>query len=391
MKVLFVTHYSGFGGANQSLLHLARLLRDRHGVEPLILLPYKGTVEEEIKKHGIRYDIIRFASWRGPRTGLMRLIYGVGAIVLNAISAIRIAWRYRKEHIDVVHANSSLAFFGWCYGKLTSIPVVWHIREYGGQEDYCNLIFFYGERISGLVYGTASACVAISEAIKRRYSEFIRPCGNIHTIYNGIDVDYARTQMEADDTAINELRGFKLAFVGGINYTKNPFEIVRALSLIKTKGELRDIHLYLVGDGKKEDKARLASEIEEVGLDDRVHVLGFRENIWPLLSRMDVSIVPSVQEGFGRTAVEGMICALPVIATDTGGLPEVVLNGETGFIYKQGDVKALAEKILLLREDEVLRRRLGHAGHERAINLFGADSNADRVFDLYGKVMGKGK
>ena len=390
MKVLFVTHYSGFGGANQSCIHLMRLLRERHGVESILLSPRHGIIENEVKRWGIRCDILRYASWRGPRYGCLGLVYGAIAFVVNSASALVAAWRYRNERIDIVHSNSSLAVFGWFYAKLTRKPFIWHLREYGTVDYPMN--FYYGEKVSGRIYGTASAIVAISDDIAKYYGRFVMPKERICTIFNGIDILFAQQQMRLPIKDIYWESGvFKLLFLGGINKTKNPFEVVKALAMLKAQDAIRDIHFYVVGGGDEAERKEFDDLVAKYDLQERVHCLGFHKNVWPIIAKMDLCVVPSVREAFGRIAVECMICALPVIAANTGGLPEVVLDGETGFIYKQGDVKELAEKILLLHEDEGLRRRLGQAGLARATNLFGADSNADRVFDLYGNVMGKGK
>ena len=384
MKVLFVTHYPGFGGANQSCLHLARLLRERHGVEPILLAPCAGPIIEEARANGIRCDILRYASWRGPRTGMKSVAFGVMVLITNVIATVRAAWRYRNEQIDIVHANSSLAFFGWCYGKLTGKPIVWHLREYG-VTDY-PLNFYYGERFSGIIYGSSNAVIAISKDIERFYARFVRPLTRLQIVYNGIDVDLARRNMKDEDGALKDLQGFKIVFVGGINHAKNPFEILPALRLLKKKDWLGDVNLYIIGDGAPEQVSEFRDCARRLGVEDHVHLLGFRKNIWPLLSKMDLAIVPSVKEAFGRIAVECMLCGLPILASNAGALPEIVDDGETGFLFGLKDPEGLAAHIERIHDDQDLRLRLGAMSRHKAETQFSAQLNADRMFDVYQRI-----
>jgi glycosyltransferase involved in cell wall biosynthesis len=94
-------------------------------------------------------------------------------------------------------------------------------------------------------------------------------------------------------------------------------------------------------------------------------------------------VIPSLEEGFGIPAAEAMGCEVPVVATDAGGLPEVVEHGVTGLVVPRGDANALAEAIGSLLEDAMLRRRMGLAGRERALRLFDWDRTAEQLEQVY--------
>jgi glycosyltransferase involved in cell wall biosynthesis len=99
-----------------------------------------------------------------------------------------------------------------------------------------------------------------------------------------------------------------------------------------------------------------------------------------------VSVIPSLEEGFGIPAAEAMGCETPVVASDAGGLPEVVEHGVTGLIVPRGDATALAEAIGSLLADPVRRARMGRAGRERALRLFDWDRSAEQFEQIYASI-----
>ena len=114
-------------------------------------------------------------------------------------------------------------------------------------------------------------------------------------------------------------------------------------------------HLLMVGDGPELDGAsRLAHEL---GLDDRVHFLGEQDQVLPLLSIADVFLLPSAQESFGLAALEAMACGVPVVASNVGGLPEVIDHGRNGFLHPLDDLDGMARSSVALLTDAQLHRQ----------------------------------
>jgi glycosyltransferase involved in cell wall biosynthesis len=145
----------------------------------------------------------------------------------------------------------------------------------------------------------------------------------------------------------------------------------------------------LAGDGfERPTLARLA---EELGIASDVHFLGWVPNsaLPEYYRAAALSVVPSLEEGFGIPAAEAMGCEVPVVASDAGGLPEVVEHGVTGLIVPRGDSRALAQAIGSLLENPELRRRMGAAGRERALRLFDWDRTAAQLEELYREVGAK--
>jgi N-acetyl-alpha-D-glucosaminyl L-malate synthase BshA len=147
-----------------------------------------------------------------------------------------------------------------------------------------------------------------------------------------------------------------------------------------------DARLLLVGDGPEVSTAhRLAREL---GVADRTHFLGAQELIIPLLSAADVFLLPSAQESFGLAALEAMACEVPVVASNVGGLPEVIEHGVTGFLHAPEDLDGMAASAVALLQDPELHTRLRQAAATRVRREYCAERVVPVYEAAYAKVIG---
>jgi len=135
--------------------------------------------------------------------------------------------------------------------------------------------------------------------------------------------------------------------------------------------------LIMIGDGP--DRARVEWLVERYGLTGRVHCVGKQPNIVDFLSIADLLLLPSEMEAFGLAALEAMACEVPVIASRTGGLPEVVEDGVTGYLLPCGEIAAMAEAAIHLLRDDAQRREMGRRARERAL----AEFSSERIIPMY--------
>jgi glycosyltransferase involved in cell wall biosynthesis len=165
---------------------------------------------------------------------------------------------------------------------------------------------------------------------------------------------------------------------------------VRALAMVRKR--IAEASLLIAGDGP--ERGALEGLAAELGLKRAVSFLGWTAPalVPALMNRACVVVVPSRRlEPFGNVAVEAMMMARPVIVTDQGGLPEVVVHGETGFVVAADDPAALAEAAVRLLGNPSLARRLGQAGRERALQLFSLDRYAQEYEVLYRQIVDRAK
>ena len=189
----------------------------------------------------------------------------------------------------------------------------------------------------------------------------------VNTIPNAVDAE-----VFSRDQACSELRE---RFASGgellISHVSNFRPVKRTKDVLKTFAlAAQDIpaRLLMIGDGPELISAQ--AEARELGIQDRVEWLGIIDDTAPLLAGTDLFLLPSESESFGLAALEAMASGLPVIATDSGGIPEVVVNGETGFLSPVGDIESLARgtRELLLNSEK--RNQFSEQGRQRVMDLF---------------------
>ena len=143
-----------------------------------------------------------------------------------------------------------------------------------------------------------------------------------------------------------------------------------------------DARFVILGEGELRDA--LTREIRELGLERHVLLPGFRPDVLSLLKTFDVFVMPSVTEGLGTSLLDAMACARPIVASRVGGIPEVVVDGETGLLVPPKDPDSLAEAIVRLLEDRALAARLADGGLARVRERFTVERMVDRTLEVYG-------
>jgi glycosyltransferase involved in cell wall biosynthesis len=142
-----------------------------------------------------------------------------------------------------------------------------------------------------------------------------------------------------------------------------------------------DARFLIVGEGELRDV--LERQIKDLGLDRHVFLTGFRADVIGLMKSFDVFVMSSVTEGLGSAILEAMACERPIVATRAGGIPEVVTDEDTGLLVPPQDDEALAEALIRLLQDRVLRERLGSAGRARVCRDFSVDALVRGTAEVY--------
>lgn len=179
---------------------------------------------------------------------------------------------------------------------------------------------------------------------------------------------------------------FLLLHVSNFRPVKRISDCVRTLAQLRQL-QIAPTRLVMCGDGPEREKA--ATLARELGVADDVLFVGSVPNIADYLSVADLLLLPSETESFGLSALEAMACEVPVIATNVGGLPEVVQEGETGFLVPTGDIAAMSERAALLLSEPERIRMMGNRARARAIDKFATDQIIPQYEALYERVVQK--
>jgi phosphatidyl-myo-inositol dimannoside synthase len=229
----------------------------------------------------------------------------------------------------------------------------------------------------------ASALTAITEDCRQHALRAGAPAEHIRLVFNGTDLRRFSPAEKGDRRAPHF--GPHMIFACRQLFPRKGIRFLLEAAAV-LKPQFPDLKVVLAGDGF--ERPALVQLAQELGIGEDVTFLGWVSNaeLPPFYRAAAVSVIPSLEEGFGIPAAEAMGCEVAVVASDAGGLPEVVENGITGLVVPRGDSAALANAIGSLLTDPERRRQMGQAGRARALRLFDWDRSAEQFEELYSEI-----
>ncbi|WP_053366939.1 N-acetyl-alpha-D-glucosaminyl L-malate synthase BshA [Bacillus sp. FJAT-27245] len=225
---------------------------------------------------------------------------------------------------------------------------------------------------------------AVSNSLVSQTMELLHPDKQIETVYNFIDV---RTYLRIRETELRDKLGIGkeekvVIHVSNFRPVKRVPDVIQAFSRIVSAMPAK---LLLVGDGPEIRK--VLKLVADLGLKENVLFLGKQDNVEELYSISDLMLLLSEKESFGLAALEAMACGVPCIGTAVGGIPEVITDGENGFICPLGDIEAVASKAVSLLSDEALHRDFSCRASSMVKERFNADKVVGQYERLYYKLL----
>lgn len=216
--------------------------------------------------------------------------------------------------------------------------------------------------------------VTVSEAVKMELINIGIPDDRIRVIYHGIDL--AKKPAE-------EKKSSELFVVGAISRLDKEKGVEYLLQAAKIAAEfINNLRIIIVGDG--EERKNLEWLAKKLNLEQKVLFVGWQNNPDEWLINFDVFVLPSIKrESFGLVLLQAMLCQKPVIASDLGGVPEVVADQTTGLLVKPGDAGALAQAIIDLRRQPERMAQMGQAGYERVKEKFNLEKMVERYYQVF--------
>ncbi len=362
LPLLMVSNHGDIvGGGELSLLDFLTAL-DRCRWNPTVVVPTEGEVGDRCRELGIPTSVIPLPGLRYPNPA-----------IVNSIARLHALGRFTGSRL--IHANGSRAMF---YAGLTGIflnqPVIWHVRVADRDAVWDRLLARLASRI-----------IVNSLAVHGRFGWLRKP--KVHCVYNGVDLSrfYPRPPSQSVRATLGLPGNVPVVMsVGRFVQYKAYDDLLECAALVNQ--ELPAAHWILVGEG--ECKEALQAQSKRLGLNGRVHFPGWRKDIPDLLALCDLFVMPSHGEHFGRVLVEAMAMGKPVVATSAGGVPEIVIQGETGLLVPAGAPPVMAQAIASLMRDPAMAQRFGEAGRSRAGKHFSLAEHVQGIESIYRKCFG---
>jgi len=364
LGVLYLLETGGPGGAERMLLDLAENVGP--GWQAVVGVMKAGWLRSKATSAGLRCVMV-------GSDGLGDL--GVLQHLVKVIEA---------HEISVIHAHEFyMSMIGTLVSRATGIPLVVTLH---GKSYYPDKL--RRRAACRMMAAGAAAVVTVSEELSRFFCQVTGTAiGRVRVIYNGIDLRGGsaapRRNIPLLESAAIPQDAKIVGAVGNLYPVKGHLDLIRATRTILT--HVPTTHVVILGRGALHET--LISEAEALGIRDRIHLLGYRDDVKDWLGAMDVFTMPSLSEGLPLSLLEAMAAGVPPVVTKVGGMPEVVRDGENGFIVPPGNVAALASRISFLLENAQLAAKMGVAARNGILIQFTVDRMAAEYRTLYGQAV----
>jgi glycosyltransferase involved in cell wall biosynthesis len=344
------------GGGEHSFLGLLSHLP--HVWEPITVVPCEGELKAILRENGIETQIIPLPSIRPW-------------FIHNILSCLRnyfvVCQKYRP---DLIYANGSrAAFYGGLAGKLLGLPVVWHCRV-ADKDPYLDFLLV---RMNNCI-------IANSHATARRFGS--RWKNKIAVVHNGVDIEWLVDSSVKKPDFISE--NWKVIIsVARVSRWKRHDIVLKAFE--KVAMQEPSAHLFFIGGKDIEEPDwwdYLQMSTQESRYSDRIHWVGKVSDVRPWYKAAHLLVLGSENEPFGRVLIEAMACAVPVVATRSGGVPEIVRHGQDGFLFAPGNAEEMANAMKKILKDENLRERFLQFAQRRA-KLFSLNSHVEKMSEIF--------
>ncbi|MDP4105443.1 MAG: glycosyltransferase family 4 protein [Bacillota bacterium] len=358
-RVLFYESRPEWGGAQKCELDLLLALEKQPSLKTFLLTSTYGPMNDRLRDSGKEYTVIPIHNAvnkvrKGQvKTGVIFLLYQLLCMLPHFI---RVSSFILRNHIDIVYTSQfrSQLVIGWM-AKLLGRKVIWHIH---GEEQLNNT---FGK----VSVSAADKIIVVSHNLMKRYKEQLPKWESKFTaVHNGVEVASFGKRKKKDP--------FTISMVGTLIEAKRQDLAISACAMLIQMGY--EIQLQILGEKppwhNNDYKNSLHNLIDQYGISNSVFFLGWVENPFNTLSQSDVFILPSDTEGMPLSIIEAMAIGLPCIATNVGGVPELIMDGETGFLIEPDHVNELADKLKFFLDHPLECEQMGHQAEARYKTYF---------------------
>ena len=369
-QVLFVAWAPFFSGAERALLLTLRSL-DPSRYAPTVLAGTDGEFASQVRAMGIpcRVSSLTPLARRQPIAGLR----SIGAVLSVAL----------REKAALIHTNEAPSFQPAGYAaRILGIPAISHIRFPDSASGYG---WFLRPGFSRALFVSRAL---LDQALAEKDSVFTNRADVLH---DGVET---QPEWSASDLAgERRLLGLPenrpiVAMTGQIAEVKGIWDFVAAAEILAKRGP--EPFFAVLGDDLKTGGATrraMEARVASLGMSDRFKFLGFRKDAPRLVQAFDVIAVPSHVEPLGNATLEAMAAGRPVVGSRVGGIPEMIVDGETGTLVPPSDPQALADAIARVVQDPSLRSGMARAARARARKAFGIDVHGQRLQSCYDRLL----
>ncbi len=360
MRILEFITPSNVGGAENYLVNLSKKLKEKgHDIYILSSNPQNRknpdlSVAEFLNKSRLPVKLINIGFKYSP------------------LAILKVLYFSKKNNIDIIHTHLSKAnVIGGVVSKILGLKSVATAHGLNKKSQYKYV----------------GSIICVSNAVKENLLSQGISENRLNVIYNGIDIDRFNPDAEGvhkrnlggDLNGKNNV-GFNVGIIARLSYEKGVDLFLGAARSVLNK--IPNSKFFIAGNGVLKDE--LIKKADNLGITNSVYFLGFvGDSLISFINELDVVVFPSLKEGLPLSLIESMSMEKLVIVSDAGGMPEVVEDGENGFVVKKGDIEGIYQKLIFVYNNKAIIEKMGKEARKTVIAKFNADTMASKTEDLF--------
>lgn len=387
MRVLFVTSSTILhGGASKAFMQMLMGLISM-GVKPLVIFPDKNGLYQLLQAKNINCIALNYRMsvypWsKSLKDRLLFIPRLFGRIIVNNIATIQLISIIKHFKPDIIHTNVSVMAIGYYAARLLKIPHVWHIREYGDLD--FKLYYYPTSKVQRNRYKrNYSYTICITKDVQKHHQ--LEHTKSSKVIYDGV--------LSFSEQVYMKNKKPYLLFAGRLEQAKGIMPLIDAYAQY-CKQHLFPLPLYLAGSGTPEYTQLIKDKIQDYEIEDKIKLLGMRNDILSLYKEAKTLIVPSLSEGFGFITAEAMFSGCLVIGNDIAGTKEQFDNG-LELTGKEIALRYTTQEQLVQHLINVTNELTEHyeqmilRGQQVAIQLYSSEQHTQSVFKFYKEIISR--
>lgn len=384
LKILHTYTHTAYGGGQTMLLSLIDGLSKNRVSSVVICSKDNLKFIEELKEKSIKFIPINSKNLV-LENKFLKAIFQFPNFLLTVLKTAK---TIKEEKPDIVQANIFYsALFSVIPAKLYRKPFIWIAQTPSDLLRYKTLTRF-------LIWSADRTILTCKDFIRiARENGF--NTSKLHTIYAGLKMeDYWQRENSGKEITINnrEIKKPIIAMIARFDrYQKGHQYFIKAAEIIRKR--FTEANFLIIGEAtgpeEKKFQKELEKKVKKLGLSDRIIFAGFYADLNYLLSNIEVVVIPSLYEAPSAVALEAMAMKRPVVASKAGGIPEVVVEGKTGFLVPVKNSQAIADKVIFLLEHPEIAKKMGQQGHLRVKENFTREKLTREYEKVYNDLLKK--
>lgn len=374
--ILFIHQSSELYGSDKTLLLLLEFY-NKSDFFPIVVIPNEGPLKLALEEMGIQVII---APVLKLYRGMLSFKNGMSFFKSYKESCNIIDSITQQYKIDLIYSNTLAVLLGYFYARKRRIKHLWHVHEIVASPKIVTFLFKFflkSKYTHKVIFNSRATLEFWSHKSKKIAKKSI-------VIHNAVaSKNQLETDTKSDKFKIFEVKSdcLVIGLVGRISRLKGQQLLLHAFRrLVDRFPNLMLVYIGSTPPNQDHFLTDLKLKISAYQLQEKVKIYPFQENIWKFWNAIDIAVVPSTEpESFGLVALEAMISKKPVIASNHGGITDVVIHQETGLLFEPASVEGLEEALIELIENSEKRIRYGEKGYERALKEFSIQTYVSKI------------